>query len=204
VQQEQMKKVYSYIVTHDTGFAPNPFWGFCTLACCKPIIRRVANLDDIIIGLSSKTLKDKPHHLIYAMKINKSPMTYNEYYENFIDKRPVLDNERKKFLGDNIYFNKIQFGKHHNTEVAKNRDLSTDRVLISSEFAYFGREMKNIDEIDNLDLFDNSIRPQIVSGRGHRVVKDERIYRIIENLINKNFNVCHLPSVWNDDENNTK
>ena len=21
---------------HDTGFAPNPFWGYCTLAVCTP------------------------------------------------------------------------------------------------------------------------------------------------------------------------
>ena len=28
--------LYSYIVKHDNGFAPNPFHGFCTLACCKP------------------------------------------------------------------------------------------------------------------------------------------------------------------------
>ena len=34
--------LYSYTVAADTGFAPNPFHGFCTLACCKPGIRRTA------------------------------------------------------------------------------------------------------------------------------------------------------------------
>jgi Nucleotide modification associated domain 2 len=29
-------KVYSYVVRCDTGFAPNPFWGYCTLAACTP------------------------------------------------------------------------------------------------------------------------------------------------------------------------
>jgi len=35
-------KLSGYIVRVDTGFAPNPFGRHCTLACCKPTIRRVA------------------------------------------------------------------------------------------------------------------------------------------------------------------
>ena len=30
-----MAKLFSYVVDHDYGFAPNPFGGFCTLAKCK-------------------------------------------------------------------------------------------------------------------------------------------------------------------------
>ena len=29
-------RLCSYVVKYDTGFAPNPFWGFCTLAACTP------------------------------------------------------------------------------------------------------------------------------------------------------------------------
>ncbi|WP_171031592.1 hypothetical protein [Eubacterium sp. BSD2780061688b_171218_H5] len=32
--------VYEYVMKCDTGFAPNPFYGTCTLACCKPRIRK--------------------------------------------------------------------------------------------------------------------------------------------------------------------
>lgn len=32
--------LYSYVVAHDFGFAPNPFDGLCTLATCKPDIRK--------------------------------------------------------------------------------------------------------------------------------------------------------------------
>ena len=35
-------KLMAYIVRHDSGFSPNPFGGVCTLACCKPAIRRSA------------------------------------------------------------------------------------------------------------------------------------------------------------------
>ena len=46
--------VYEYVMTSDSGFAPNPFHGTCTLACCKPKIRKgVANE---IVGKIKKTL----------------------------------------------------------------------------------------------------------------------------------------------------
>ena len=39
-----INKLYAYVMTYDTGFAPNSFYGVCTLACCKPKIRSsVAN-----------------------------------------------------------------------------------------------------------------------------------------------------------------
>ena len=44
-------KIYSYIVKRDYGFAPNPFYGYCTLATCKPVIRKHAEIGDIIQGI---------------------------------------------------------------------------------------------------------------------------------------------------------
>ena len=44
-------KIYSYIVKRDYGFAPNPFYGYCTLATCKPVIRKHAEIGDIIVGI---------------------------------------------------------------------------------------------------------------------------------------------------------
>ena len=35
-------EIFSYVITHDSGFAPNPFGGFLTLATCKPKIRKSA------------------------------------------------------------------------------------------------------------------------------------------------------------------
>ena len=45
--------LYSYIVTTDSGFAPNPFHGYLTLACCKPMIRRTVQVGDVVVGLSA-------------------------------------------------------------------------------------------------------------------------------------------------------
>ena len=50
--------VYEYVMTSDSGFAPNPFHGACTLACCKPKIRKgVAN--EIFVKIKKTLASDK-------------------------------------------------------------------------------------------------------------------------------------------------
>jgi len=41
-----VRELHSYVVARDYGFAPNPFFGFCTLATCKPRLRSVAQVGD--------------------------------------------------------------------------------------------------------------------------------------------------------------
>ena len=51
-------RLYVYVVTHDNGFAPNPFHGFCTLATCKAPVRERAEIGDWVLGVGSRgTLK---------------------------------------------------------------------------------------------------------------------------------------------------
>lgn len=45
------QRLFTYKVAHDGGSAPNPFHGVCTLAICKPAIRRVAKPGDVVVGL---------------------------------------------------------------------------------------------------------------------------------------------------------
>lgn len=59
IQRPKKQKLFSYVLRFDDGAAPNPFWGTCTLAICKPDIRRTANIDDWIIGTGSKNSKLK-------------------------------------------------------------------------------------------------------------------------------------------------
>ena len=47
------RSLFSYVVRYDSGFAPNPFHGFCTLATCKPGIRAHANVGDWVVGTAS-------------------------------------------------------------------------------------------------------------------------------------------------------
>ncbi len=83
-------KVYSYIVAYDTGFAPNPFFGVCTLATCKPRIREHASIGDWVIGTGAKLKYDYQGRLIYAMRVDET-LTLDEYWNDprFQNKKPV-------------------------------------------------------------------------------------------------------------------
>lgn len=46
-----MNKACFYVMTVDTGFAPNPFHGVCTLAACTPNHCKAGlELGDLIVG----------------------------------------------------------------------------------------------------------------------------------------------------------
>lgn len=143
-----MSKVYMYVVDRDFGFAPNPFHGICTLATCKPRIRRVAKEFDWVIGMGGGRLK-ATGHCIFAMKVSRS-ITFNEYWTNssYQDKRPVRNGSLKMIVGDNIYHQSHgewqQLDSHHshadgspNTHNITN-DTKADAVLVSDHFFYFG------------------------------------------------------------------
>ena len=144
-------RLYSYILTHDTGFAPNPFHGFCTLATCKPRIRKTAREGDWIIGTGSKSIHavrgriDRSGYLVYAMQIT-DVLTFDEYWNDprFRDKRPVKGAGKKWECGDNIYYrdprtNQLeQYECSYHCPADKGQDTKTDRVLISDDFIYWG------------------------------------------------------------------
>jgi hypothetical protein len=63
------ERLFTYKVAHDGGSAPNPFHGLCTLAICKPAIRRVATEGDVIVGLGCG--KDEAR-IVYCMVVDKA------------------------------------------------------------------------------------------------------------------------------------
>ena len=143
-------KLYSYIVAIDDGFAPNPFYGFCTLATCKPDIRRSAHIGDWILGTGSKQ-KGRQGTLVYAMHVTDK-LTFDDYWRApmFEDKHPNLYQSIRKSRGDNIYHKNSENGEwiqadscHSNADGTPNqahiaRDTDPANVLISDDFIYYG------------------------------------------------------------------
>ncbi len=193
-------KLYSYVITSDSGFSPNPFWGFCTLACCKPSIRRTTRMGDWVVGLSPKK---KNYKIIYAMEITEKPITYSEYYSDkrFNNKIPdMTKNEVIYKTGDNIY-KPVENGFiqlhsiHSNTDGRENiknkdHDLKGIYVLISNNFYYFGSGM--IELPDNLNF--------LIVGRNHRSnfssYEKDKFLKFI-----KDYEKCKIkypPSIWKD------
>ena len=159
-------KLFTYVVARDYGFAPNPFFGICTLATCKPGIRKTASIGDWIVGTGSSQ-KNRQGYLVYAMRITETT-TFNGYWEDerFRKKKPNLRGSMKQAFGDNIYFLDSsgqwrQQDSHHSYQDGKlnphnvTNDTQTDRVLLSAEYAYWGgsgpempQQFRNYNEVD--------------------------------------------------------
>ncbi|PQA86018.1 hypothetical protein [Hyphococcus luteus] len=174
-----MPILHSYIVAYDSGFAPNPFNGFCTLATCKPDIRQRAVLGDWIIGTgSNRKGVRRGGFLVYAMRVREA-LTIAEYWNDprFEKKKPNLHGSYRMACGDNIYYPLEgggwgQLNSYHSKEDGSpfqkhiNRDTSVDRVLVSDDFVYFGAEGPNIPvHLKDADL--------VLSGRGRKRIEDE-------------------------------
>lgn len=145
-------KLHSYVVRYDSGFAPNPFYEYCTLATCKPGIRRSAHVGDWVVGSCSngKNIR-RGGHIVYAMRVTET-LNFGQYNSDprFQSKKPYRNGSLKQSCGDNIYFKNendnswAQYDSFHSTSDGSQnwkhttRDTGTDRILISDDFVYFG------------------------------------------------------------------
>jgi hypothetical protein len=96
-----MSDLYSYIVRQDTGLAPNPFWGWCTLAVCTPNHQgSKAKRGDWIAGFLSK---ERGHRFLYAMEVIEV-LDLDEYYRDsrFVLKKPDLRGNWQQRCGGNF------------------------------------------------------------------------------------------------------
>lgn len=143
-----------YVVDRDFGFAPNPFHGLCTLATCKPSIRRNAKIGDWVAGMAGRRLK-ATGKCVFAMQVSEV-VTFDQYWNDrrFIAKKPVRNGSKKMLVGDNIYYKSdqswIQADSHHsNSDGSTNftnliKDTTANSVLISNNFYYFGTSAKAV------------------------------------------------------------
>lgn len=160
--------LFVYVIARDFGFAPNPFHGICTLATCKPGIRKSAAPGDWILGIGGKQLGEAHRKCILLMKVSDK-ISFQEYWNDarFSIKKPCRNGSHVKMLGDNIYHKSadgewIQEDSHHSNpdgtinETNLSRDTgSCDQVLISNHFFYFGKSAIPVD----LDTIEYKSKP---------------------------------------------
>lgn len=143
-------RVYSYKITRDFGFAPNPFHGVLTLATCKPGIRRSARPGDIIVGCGSAA-NNQVGKAIFVSRVS-GKLSFDQYWadERFEAKKPSFVGSLSRAYGDNIYHHDehgawVQARSHHSFQDGSlnisnlERDTGSDNVLWCSEFVYYGQ-----------------------------------------------------------------
>jgi hypothetical protein len=170
-----MPRIFMYVVDRDFGFAPNPFHGVCTLATCKPPIRKGAQVGDWVVGMGGRRLK-ATGRCVYAMEVSQA-LTFNQY--------PLRNGSRVMMLGDNIYHHPEgetawqQLDSHHSLSDGSpnplnvQKDTSADRVLISRKFFYFGK-LAPLAPPGMLD------RLGFKNGIGHRVFDAQQCLALME------------------------
>jgi len=181
-------KYYSYVIPRDYGFAPNPYFGYCTLATCKPRIRKSAQIGDWIAaygGAGTKVHKK----LVVLMKVTEI-LSFDQYWGDtrFIKKRPVFNRSMSCMYGDNIYHNiddkwTQELSHHSKTDGSinyanLNRDTQANRVLVATQFYYFGNNAIEIPK---------EFEVLIARGRNHKNHYDEKISNKFIGFINENF-----------------
>ena len=178
-------KFFTYIVARDYGFAPNPYYNYCTLATCKPDIRKAAKLGDWILGTgAAKT--NTAGKLVFIMEVTEK-LTFDEYWNDvrFQCKKPRMNGSIKEMYGDNIYHKSaiggwVQENSHHthgdgSTNLKNlNKDTKADSVLISNNFYYFGGSCIDIP---------NAIKNQVcMSTQGFKYADDVSAKLLIKNV----------------------
>jgi hypothetical protein len=145
-----MPKLFSYVVQHDGGHAPNPYFGICTLCRCKyrkkprgrENIVEKANEGDWVIGTGGATRKKSAGHgrLIYAMRVDEK-LTRQQYFldPRFGKKKRRVDGTCEQKQGDNL-------------SPANHFERRKQSVLISRHFYYFGKTLFVFPRTDSLIL----------------------------------------------------
>jgi hypothetical protein len=197
---EEVDRLYSYIIKHDTGFAPNPFFGFCTLACCKPSIRRIIGRSfdpSRSIWVAGISPKSRDNRLVYAARVTEV-LTFERYYRDkrFKLKRPQYRSGVVRKCGDNIYKplkngSYLQLRSTHSHRdgsenvMNKLKDVENGRyVLISSHFWYFGRDAI---------MLPTDLRYIASVGRGHRSKFERSLLKAFGEFISRQNKGVHAP-----------
>lgn len=186
--------VYSYLIEHDFGLAPNPFGKYCTLAVCKPKIRRSQQLQlgDWVVGTGSKALENSTGRklrgrIIYAFEVEEK-LSFDQYWSDarFQYKKPVMNGSLVAMYGDNFYHSdengtwNQEPSAHCNIDNTTHHEhLSIDvggkNVLVGTNFYYFGDSAPKLRD-DLLDICH--------TGIGEKKIVGEKAMQLIDWLQN--------------------
>lgn len=165
-----MSKVYFYKLTVDDGGAPCVQDGVLSLAICKPMIRSTADVGNLIFGFAANSLHSD-NRLIYVAKVTETSDNGDYYRAVRYARRP---DRVYRWRGGGFEWRSgaLYHGpKHLKHDLGKHPEYPRARVLLSSDFRYFGAD----GTADYKSRFP-SVRGAVEGlGRGHRVRHRERL-----------------------------
>jgi hypothetical protein len=175
-----MSKIYFYKLIADNGGAPCVAKGLLSLAICKPMIRRTAEIGNIVIGFAANSLSED-NRLIYVARINEK-LINGDYY------RPGKYNGRADCIYEwrNGRFVPRAGALYHGSpgdlvhDLGHHPDYPRANTLFSQEFCYFGASGTDAYK----KAFPIVAKAVKTLGRGHRVHHDPNLLTALEKLAN--------------------
>ena len=200
-------RLFAYKLTHDTGFAPNPFHGVCTLATCKSYIRLLKRKGDWIAGFTSAKLNHDTvgcERLVYLMRVAKKlPFETYPNEPRFAAKIPRQGADHcVERVGDNIYgirdgvVFQVPNPFHQRNKLAE--DTSGKFVLMAKTFAYFGSEPLVIPD---------ELRPMVPHGVAcHGVLTQDtaKAQAFVKFVLSKGKGIHARPTSWKNGDTSWK
>ncbi len=182
--------LHTYKVAHDAGAAPQPGFGICTLAICKPVIRRCAQIGDIIVGFGCRPDSNR---IVYCMQVDEI-LTWPQYVARcktdaaLNGKIPKNEND----AGDCIWleersesYEPLPSWSRHNSDNFQQDVLNGKNVLLAKKFWYFGKS-------DKYDVRLPKELATIIPNRGHQNRKNEDCKESFIRFFNTLLNERHI------------
>ncbi len=143
-------KIYSYTMTHDTGFAPAVSNGLLSLACCKTQMRHSiaqafinGEREILLLGLCGKQLAKKHallnYYPVYICKVS-DVVKCQDYHQLSL----YADRPDRQYRYENGQWLPESTNPHKESADLIRRDLfyngnKENYVLLSDQYVYFGR-----------------------------------------------------------------
>jgi len=133
--------IWTYVITHDSGSAPNYDPPATTLAVCKPRIRKAAKEGDVILAFNGAPLNRFEPHSVRWAGVVAEVIPFARYWQDprFQNKKP-----RHSITPDNIYeptddgsLRQVRNNVHGLTDAPK--DIGGQNVLVFRKVWRFGR-----------------------------------------------------------------
>jgi hypothetical protein len=132
-------RLYTYVIQHDNGYAPNYEPPLCTLGLCKPRIRSASGVGNAVLAFTGSDLGREPHAVCWAGVIKKK-LTFHDYWDH-----PDFQGKKlgKSRTPDNIYepigteMRQVS-GGYHDSDEARRTDLGGRYVLVFAQSWRFG------------------------------------------------------------------
>lgn len=174
---------YSYVLEHDTGFAPNPFFGYLTLAACKPCLEKKGSIRKLITKESLKKgpvwvfanggtnllledfeyrngnlLKVQPNctsynRLVYAFRVDEV-LNFEKYYQDSRFKRKKRINSKTQIE---------TFGDNNLHSPKSSKDKRIKQYIEDPKVKFSNQELKKIGDSNLLKIYVDNV---LISAEG--------------------------------------